>query len=103
MLSFATNARGLHSGAMLIVRSQLFEFPYSYRISYGFLVFLPLCRLILIRMFPDFDSEAKRSGLLILPADYNFQNEGKTVLLNRDRVGLSIASTRTGYEMIPIL
>jgi hypothetical protein len=60
------------------------------------LVFLSPLRLICLRLFPGFDDEVLKSGLLLRTCDYNLQMEGKTCQVDSSALPPVIASCRIG-------
>jgi hypothetical protein len=52
--------------------------------------------VVLRRLFRDFDAEARHAGLLIGPAHYNLQIEGKTIQVNESDLPDAVTSSRLG-------
>jgi hypothetical protein len=59
-------------------------------------VFLPILLLVFRRLWPDFDDRARAAGMLLGPASYNFQMEGKTVLVDERALPQGLTSSRAG-------
>jgi hypothetical protein len=57
-------------------------------------VFLPILRLVLLRIFPDFDAEAAADGLRVARTYSCLEFEGKVALLDPSRLPPIVASTR---------
>jgi hypothetical protein len=58
--------------------------------------YLPITLVVLRRMFPDFDQEALRAGLMLRSQKVGFAIHGRALIAPIDRMARTVVGSRNG-------